>query len=165
MKFLSRSPVTAGAAGTVAASMMSVASQNGRGPGAEFHPLPATRTSGASLVGRCLDGLVELQLAAVDRVDAVVREGRVAVLVDGVRAEHAGAILRLEDRLQHVRLLARAGALDGVQREAHGLIAVDGVRIRVLVAVLLLEVREELLALRRVLVRREGCDRDLHARG
>src|SRR5215207_1640498 len=130
MKFLSRSPRTAGAAGTVAASMVSVASQNAQGPGAEVPP-PAARTSGSVLVGRCLDGLVELQLAAVDRVDAVVREGRVAVLVDRVGAEHAGAILGVEDRLQHVLLLAGLGALDRVQGQAHGLIAVDGVRIGV----------------------------------
>src|SRR5215208_3048160 len=164
MNARSRSPRTAGLAGTVAASMVSVASQNGRGPGAEISA-PGRSSVRSVLVGRCLDGLVERQLAALDRVDAVVREGRVAILVDGVRAEHAGAILRLEDRLQHVRLLARAGALDGVQREAHGLVAVDGVRVGVLLAVLLLEVSEELLSLRRVLVRREGRDRDLHLRG
>src|SRR5215208_6751008 len=164
MNARSRSPRTAGLAGTVAASMVLVASQNGRGPGAEISA-PGRSSVRSVLVGRCLDGLVERQLAALDRVDAVVREGRVAILVDGVRAEHAGAILRLEDRLQHVRLLARAGALDGVQREAHGLVAVDGVRVGVLLAVLLLEVSEELLALRRVLVRREGRDGDLHLRG
>src|SRR3954469_12758841 len=144
MKFLSRSPRTAGAAGTVAASMVWIASQNGRAPGGDFSPLPAPRTSGSVLAAPCLDRLVELQLATVDRVDAVVGERRVAVLVDRVGAEHTLAVLRLEERLEHVLLLAGLGTLDGVQGEAHRLIAVDGVRVGVLVAVLLLEVREEL---------------------
>src|SRR5829696_5730100 len=151
MNALSRSPFTAGLAGTVAASMLCSFSKTpvaGRGN----FSAPGRGRQEACLVGRCLDGLVELQLAAVDRVDAVVREGRITVLVDGVRAEHALAVLRIEDRLEDVLLLAGLGALDRVQRQAHGLIAVDGVRVRVLVAVLLLEVREELLALRRVLV-------------
>src|SRR5688572_24485214 len=135
-----------------------------RGPGAESCA-PGRHDVRSVLVGRCLDGLVERQLATLDRVDAVVREGRVTVLVDGVGTEHARAILRLEDRLEHVLLRAGAGALDRVQRQAHGLVAVDGVRVRVLLAVLLLEVGEELLALLRVLVRREGRDRHLDLGG
>src|SRR4051794_28138230 len=77
--------------------------------------------------GLRLDRLVERQLAVVDLVDAVVREGRIAVLVDRVGAEHALAILRGEQRLEDLLLVARACALDGVEREVHRLVAVDRV--------------------------------------
>src|SRR5215210_3398686 len=165
MNARSRSPFTAGLAGTDAASMVVELLRTPRaGGGKLFRPRPIQRQE-ACLVGRCLDGLVELQLATLDRVDAVVRQRRVAVLVERVRAEHALAVLRLEDRLEHVLLLAGAGALDRVQRQAHGLVAVDGVRVRGLVAVLLLEVGEELLALLRVLVRGQRGDGHLDARG
>src|SRR5215210_6960639 len=141
MNALSRSPLTAGPAGTDAASMVWKLLRTPRAGGGKFRHRPIRRKE-ACLVGRCLDGLVELQLATLDRVDAVVRQRGVAVLVERVRAEHALAVLGLEERLEDVLLLAGAGALDRVQRQAHGLVAVDGVRVRVLVAVLLLEVRE-----------------------
>src|SRR4051794_32571911 len=97
-------------------------------------PLPAEHTPMGGglwpffgLAGLRLDRLVELQLAVLDLVDAVVGERGVAVLVDRVGAEDAVAVLGVEQRLLDVFLRAVAGALDRVQREAHGLIAVDRV--------------------------------------
>ena len=69
--------------------------------GREFLPTPGRGMSfSPGSAGLSLDRGVELQLTAVDRVDAVVGEGGVAVLVDRVRAEHALAVLGVEERLR-----------------------------------------------------------------
>src|SRR4051795_1758805 len=64
-----------------------------------------------------LDDLVERQLAALDAVSAVVRQRRVAVLVDRVRPQHGLAVLDLEegvdDGLAVVALVPRV--LDGLE--------------------------------------------------
>src|SRR4051812_42845932 len=107
----------------LAASMAQV-SGNGRARG------PARLPGRRSARRRRLDRLVELQLAALDLVQTVVGERGVAILVDGVRAEHALAVLRVEDGLEDLLLGAVARALDRVQGEVHRLVAVDGVRLR-----------------------------------
>src|SRR3954470_14254922 len=125
---------------------------------------PSIRLCAAAAYGLCglaglrLDRLVELQLAVVDAVGAVIGERRVAVLVDRVVAEHALAVLGREEGLLDIGLLPGLGTLDGVEGQLHRLIAVERVRIRVLHAVLLGERLEELLTLWRVLVRRERRD-------
>src|SRR4051812_6034794 len=138
-----------GPAGMLAASIYVCPYVRERRPaGSGINPLPAEHTpvGGLCLARLSLDGLVEHELAVLDRVDPVVRERGVAVLVDRVRAEHGLAVLGREDGLDDVGLLTRLGALDRVEGEAHGLVAVDRVRIRMGLAVLLGEGLEELLA-------------------
>src|SRR3712207_967622 len=93
--------------------------------------------------GLRLDRLVEGQLAVLDLVDAVVGERDVAVLVHRVRPKDALAVLRGEERLQHLGTITRAGPLDRVEDQPRGLVAVDRVRGGRRVAVLLLVLLEE----------------------
>src|SRR5215208_4197603 len=127
---------------------------------APFYRVTATRRS----AGLGLHRLLVLQLAAVDRVHAVVGERGVAVLVDVVGAEHRLTTLRGEQCVDHLLTIraVRPELLAGVDDQLHGLVPVDGIWVGILLTVLGREVVEELLALRRVLVRRQGRDSDLH---
>src|ERR1044072_4824947 len=88
--------------------------------GRDFLPPPGRRSVRRRSAGRLgLDRRVELQRAIGDRVHAVVGQRRVAVLVDRVRTEHGGAILRVEQRLDDVLLAAGARTLDRVARYTH----------------------------------------------
>src|SRR5689334_22990485 len=90
-------------AGTLAASMSMSGVRSGDAAGGARPP--AVRVVRGLLPCLRVDRLVELQVAGVvDRVDAVVRQRRVAVIVDGVLAQHAVAILGGEERLEDVRL-------------------------------------------------------------
>src|SRR3954462_12017250 len=108
-----------------------------------------------------LDDLVEDELAALDAVPAVVRQGGVAVLVDRVLAQDRLTVLDLEegvdDRLAVVALVT--GVLDRLQRDAHRLVPVDRVRLGIR-AVLRLVLLEEVLPGLRVELRVEGRVRD-----
>src|SRR5215213_9738606 len=127
---------------------------------APFYRVTATRRS----AGLGLHRLFVLQLATLDRVDAVVGERGVAVLVDVVGAEHRLTTLRCEQRVDHLLTIGavRPELLAGVEDQLHGLVPVDGIWVGILLTVLGREVVEELLALRRILVRRQGGDSDLH---
>src|SRR5215211_6165611 len=124
----------------------------------------------SALAGRSasgLDRLAEHEFAVLDVVDAVVGERRVAVLVDVVGSERRLAALRLEQRVDE-RLLVGAvlgQLLAGVEDQAHRLVAVDGVRVNVLDPVLRLVLLEELLSVRRVLLRCQRGHADLDLRG
>src|SRR5215208_4419294 len=106
------------------------------------------------LVRRCLlgglltlDHLRERRLSVLDGVEAVVGQRRVSVLVDGVGAQHAVAVLGVVDQLLRDRCAVVGLTANGLQRgqsEAHRLVAVDGVRVRRLVVVGRVEVLEEL---------------------
>src|SRR3954468_16088481 len=112
-----------------------------------FRPPP--RGNLTLLLRRCLDRLLERRVAGrADLVHAVVGEGRVAVLVERVRAQNGVGVLGVEQSLQDGGLVVAlvAEALDRVEAELHGLIAVDRVRIRMRVVVLGLVGLQELLA-------------------
>ena len=102
-----------------------------------------------------LHRLVEHQLAAVDRVDAVVASAscRRSRRCRRCRAPTYDPSSRTTHRSSSADRCSRPELLAGVEDQLHGLVPVDRVRIGVLLAVLGLEVVEELLALRRVLVR------------
>src|SRR3954452_17299131 len=119
----------------------------GRRAGRGVMPRPAPR--GLALLG--LDDLVEDELAALDLVSAVVRQRRVAVLVDRVLAQDRLAVLDLEERVDHGLAVVAlvAGVLDRLQHDAHGLVPVDRVRLGIL-AELGLVLLEEVLARLRV---------------
>src|SRR6185437_4770695 len=121
MKDFRRSPLTAGRAGRVAASISGSFSERAAA-GSEPSPAPGLRRHwvAISAAGLGLDDLLELHLSTLECEDAVVGQRRVAVLVDRVRPEHALAVLGVEQRLQHVLLLAGLRTLDRVDREAHG---------------------------------------------
>src|SRR3954452_7668586 len=92
---------------------------------------------------RCCDLRVERRKSLLDHVQAVIGEGGVAVLVDAVRADHALAVLRGEDRVHDglprgldVAAELRLRALQRIQAEGHRLVAVDGVRVDALDLVL-----------------------------
>src|SRR3954449_10088947 len=132
-------------------------------PGAEFSLARAQRPAVAVLLDHhCL---VEDQLAVLHQVATELVDGRIAVLVDRVGAEHALLALRLEHLLDDRRAVAAlgTGALHRIEPEAHRLVAVDRVRLR-RTPVLGLEVGEELLAFRRVALRVDRRDRDVGVR-
>ena len=106
--------------------------------------------------------MIEDEFAILDAVGAVGGESDVAVLVNAVGADDALSVLGREDLLDHGGAIAAlgAGALDRVEDQTNCLVAVDGVAVGVLVAVLGFVVSEELLAGRRVLLRRDARDRD-----
>src|SRR4051794_31169898 len=78
---------------------------------------PGRPTSRANLGGRGLDDLVEGELAAFDAVSAVVRQRRVAVLVDRVGAQDGLPVLDLVERVDHGLLVVAlvTGVGDGLQ--------------------------------------------------
>src|SRR3984885_8790952 len=103
----------------------------GRAP--DVTPSPSLRIALADRLGRC-QGLEEHRLAlSVYFVEAVVLQGRVAVLVEPVGPQHRMAVLDGEQSLQHRRLAVSLGAQAGdrLKPELHRLIAVDRVRVRV----------------------------------
>src|SRR3954454_19898259 len=109
-----------GPAGMLAASIDVCVPTSEKATGRKrVNPLPAEHTpvGGPCLAGLRLDGLVERQVAVLDRVDAVVGQRRVAVLVDRVRAEHRLAVLGGEEGLDDVALVTGLGTVDRVQRE------------------------------------------------
>src|SRR3954466_2363015 len=116
-----------------------------------------------------VDRAGERQLAADDLVDPVLRDRRVALGIDAVGAEHALAVLRLEERVDDVGTgdvlrPVRARLLDRVEQQLRRLVAVDGVRIGRATAVLLLVLLEELRALRAEGLRIQRRDRALEPR-
>src|SRR4051794_36036880 len=105
MNFCSRCEATGLFAGMLAASMTVFPGRRRNEGRGRTVPSPAERYDFAGwLAGLRLDRLIEGQLAVLDSVDAVVRQRRVAVLVDRVRAEHRLTVLGREQGLDDVGL-------------------------------------------------------------
>src|SRR4051794_2245758 len=131
---------------------------------------PAEGTAGAApspVPASCLllrdDLLLVLRHSCLDRVEAVVRERRVAVLVDRVRPDDRLAVLRVEERLDDGGAIVGlgAGALQRVEGQSHRLVPVDPVRVDRLDVVRGLVLLEDRAGLRQVL-HPERRDRELH---
>src|SRR5207244_9279957 len=86
----------------------------GAAPAGAHRPRPVPRRGG---LGGGLDHLVEDELAVLDAVSAVVRERRVAVLVDGVLPEDRVTVLDVEERVDDGRAVVAlvTGVLDRLQ--------------------------------------------------
>src|SRR5829696_81314 len=132
--------------------------------GGRSRPAPALAPS--LLQFGYVEHAVELELAALDRLDRELREGSVAVLIEAPGAEGALVVLGGEDLLHHglpIGHLAAGllgGLLDRVEHHVGRLVGVGGVRLDGVVVRLLVGL-DELLTLFGELALRQAAEGDV----